>query len=259
MLKKFGVILLAVLFIGSMTCAPIIGTVDAAAKCDCGKDCKCANCTTDKGDCNCKNGKNGNGCQCGKDCKCGKCSKGNCDCKAGDKGCNCMSDGKGCKCGKDCKCEHCKTGKGKCNCKSDGKGGCNCGKDCKCKHCSASAMVKPTSDAAYAKTMVSKAGTFKVTYTSDLQTVPVNKLQSWKLKVETADGKPVKDAKITVSGTMPEHGHGMPTQPKVTKNYGDGTYLVEGMKFSMSGWWVVNVSVNAGGKTDNTSFNLMLK
>ncbi len=213
MLKKFGVILLAVLFIGAMTYAPIIGTVDAAAKCDCGKDCNC-----------------GKDCKCGKDCNCGK------DCKCG-KDCNC---GKDHKCGKDCKCS----------------------KGCKCKNCAANAKVKPvkpTSEAAYANTMVSKAGTFKVTYTSDLQPVPVNKLQSWKLKVETADGKPVKNAKITVNGTMPEHGHGMPTQPKVTKNYGDGAYLVEGMKFSMPGWWVVNVSVKSGGKTDKASFNLMLK
>lgn len=263
MLKKVGVILLAVLFIGSMTWAPIVGTVDASAKCDCGKDCNC-NCATEKGDCHCKDGKIGDGCQCGKDCKCGKCNKGNgkCDCKAGDKGCKCKNDGKGCQCGKDCKCEHCKTGKGNCNCKTDGKGGCNCGKDCKCKHCAASAasaQVKPTADAAYAKTMVSKAGTFKVTYTSDPEAVPVDKLHSWKLKVETADGKPVKDAKITVGGTMPEHGHGMPTQPTVTKNYGDGTYLVEGMKFSMPGWWVVNFSIKAGGKKDSVTYNLQLK
>ena len=123
----------------------------------------------------------------------------------------------------------------------------------------ASAQVKPTDDAAYAKTMVSKAGIFKVTYTSVPEAVPVHKLHSWKLKVETADGKPVKDAEITVGGTMPEHGHGMPTKPKVTKNYGDGTYLVEGMEFSMMGWWEVNFNIKAGGKTDSVTFNLQLK
>jgi len=122
-----------------------------------------------------------------------------------------------------------------------------------------SAQERPAAESAYSKTMVSKEGTFKVTYTSDPEAVPVNKLHSWKLKVETADGTPVKDAEITVGGTMPEHGHGMPTMPSVTKNYGDGTYLVEGMKFSMMGWWEVNFNIKAGGKTDSVTFNLRLQ
>ena len=258
MFKKFGVVLLAVLFIGSMAWAPIISTVNADAKCDCGKDCKCDKCATGEGECHCKDGKNGDGCECGKGCKKGD---GNCNCKAGDKGCKCKckGDGKGCQCGKDCQCEHCKKGAGGCNCKTDGKGDCKCGKDCKCAHCTSGAQVKPTTDAAYSKTMVSKAGTFKVTYASDPDVVPVGKLHSWKIKVETADGKPVTDAEITVGGTMPEHGHGMPSEPKVTKNYGDGTYLVEGMRFSMPGWWVVNFSIKAGGKTDSVTYNLQLK
>jgi len=105
--------------------------------------------------------------------------------------------------------------------------------------------------------MVSKAGTFKASYTSEA--IAANKIMSWKLKVETADGMPVKDAEIMVEGAMPEHGHGFPTQPKVTKNNGDGTYLVEGIKFSMTGWWTVTFSIKAGGKTDTVTFNIQLK
>ena len=106
--------------------------------------------------------------------------------------------------------------------------------------------------------MKSKAGTFNASYTSDPEAIAANKLTSWKLKVETADGKPVKDAEITVAGDMPEHGHGMPTQPKV-KNNNDGTYLVEGIKFSMTGWWTMTFTIKAGGKTDSVTFNLQLK
>jgi hypothetical protein len=120
----------------------------------------------------------------------------------------------------------------------------------------ASTQEKPTDAAAYSKTVVSEKGIFKVTYTSYPEVVPVHKLHTWRLKVETVDGKPVKDAKISVGGTMPEHGHGMPTQPEVTKNYGDGAYLVEGMEFSMPGWWVVNFKIKADGKTDKAAFNL---
>lgn len=75
--------------------------------------------------------------------------------------------------------------------------------------------------------MMSKTGAFKVSYTSEA--ITANKIMSWQLKVETADGKPVKDADIKVEGAMPEHGHGLPTEPKMTKNNGDGTYVIEGI------------------------------
>jgi len=159
--------------------------------------------------------------------------KGECHCKPGEKGCTC---------GKGCTCEHCKTGKGECKC-----------------HAATAAKTKPNADADYAKTMKSKDGGFKATYSSDPEAIPVNKMLSWKLKVETADGQVVKDAEITVTGDMPEHGHGLPTEPKVTKNFGDGTYLVEGIKFSMPGWWIMNFTIKAGGKTETVTFNLQLK
>ena len=120
------------------------------------------------------------------------------------------------------------------------------------------ANTRPTSEADYAKSMKSKAGTFNASYTSDPEAIAANKLITWKLKVETADGKAVKDAEITVAGDMPEHGHGMPTEPKV-KNKGDGTYLVEGIKFSMTGWWTMTFTIKAGDKTDSVTFNLQLK
>ncbi|MBI5849000.1 MAG: FixH family protein [Nitrospirae bacterium] len=244
MFRKIGVILIAVLFLGSMAVMPVVDQLYAADSksavkgCDCGKDCKCEHCKSGKGECSCK-------------------SKGN------GKGCNCAADAKGgCQCGKDCMCEHCKTGKGTCSCKGGGKGGCQCGKSCNCGHCAGgadSSAQKPTSDADYAKSMKSKAGTFNASYTSDPEAIAPNKLIIWKLKVETADGKAVKDAEITLSGDMPEHGHGLPTQPKVTKNYGDGTYMVEGIKFSMTGWWTMTFTIKAGGKTDTVTFNLQLK
>jgi len=300
MIKKIGVILLAVLFLGSMAWTPVFDAAYAAVKCECGKDCQCDHCKTGKGDCNCKGGCNCGqcgtgkmgkkgmagkgcnncrtaskaGCNCGKDCQCDHCKtgKGDCNCKGGcncgqrgtgkmgkkgmaGKGCNnCRTASKaGCNCGKDCQCNHCKTGKG----------GCQCGKDCNCGHCAKGgadmSAQKPASDADYAKSMKSKAGTFAVSYTSDPEAIAPNKLMSWKLKVETADGQPVKDAEITVEGAMPEHGHGLPTQPKVKKNGVDGTYLVEGIKFSMTGWWTMTFTIKAGDKTDSVTFNLQLK
>ena len=57
---------------------------------------------------------------------------------------------------------------------------------------------------------------------------------------------------------MPQHGHGLPTKPQVTRELGNGDHLVEGMKFNMGGWWVVKFRVNAMAGSDSLVFNLKL-
>ncbi|MGH8455002.1 MAG: FixH family protein [Nevskiales bacterium] len=86
----------------------------------------------------------------------------------------------------------------------------------------------------------------------------LNELQGWLLHVETADGKPVSGARLNVSGGMPQHGHGMPTQPKIKAEAGAGDYRVEGLQFSMPGWWEVHVYVAQARHEDTATFNLIL-
>jgi len=105
----------------------------------------------------------------------------------------------------------------------------------------------------------SNNGTFRVAYLSDSMPVPINRVHGWKVYVETADGKPVTDAEIAISGDMPQHGHGMPTQPRVARNLGGGVYEIEGMKFQMPGWWEVKLNIDAKGASDTVTFNLMLE
>jgi hypothetical protein len=57
---------------------------------------------------------------------------------------------------------------------------------------------------------------------------------------------------------MPQHGHGMPTRPEVTEELGNGDYRVEGMRFQMGGWWLIEFTIDAGDGQDTVSFNLML-
>lgn len=105
----------------------------------------------------------------------------------------------------------------------------------------------------------SRGGAFLLSYTSDVGSLPMNQIHTWTLHVETADGAPVEDALITVSGGMPAHNHGLPTNPEVTKYLGDGNYRVEGMKFHMGGAWVVDFEISAGGVTDTARFDLVVK
>ena len=110
----------------------------------------------------------------------------------------------------------------------------------------------------YATVRVSEQGAYRVSYRSDPATVPINRMHSWTLHIETADGRPVTGAAVKVDGDMPQHRHGLPTRPRMTRDLGNGDYLVEGMKFQMGGWWAMDFTVTAGGRTDVARFNLML-
>ena len=108
-------------------------------------------------------------------------------------------------------------------------------------------------------TTMSENGAFRLSYTGDTTPIPINQLHTWTLHVETADGAPVENAEITVDGDMPQHGHGLPSQPQVTQSLGNGNYLLEGVKFQMGGWWVMDFTISADGQTDTAHFNLLLQ
>lgn len=108
-------------------------------------------------------------------------------------------------------------------------------------------------------TRLSDNGLFSVSYAASADKVPVNQMHEWTLHVETAEGQIVEDAVIQVAGDMPQHGHGLPTSPRVTQYLGGGDYRVEGLRFQMAGWWVINFTITAGGQTDTVHFNMQLQ
>jgi hypothetical protein len=90
--------------------------------------------------------------------------------------------------------------------------------------------------------------------------VPLNRLHRWRLLVSDLEGQPVANAVIGVAGHMPGHVHGLPTQPRVTGELAPGVYLVEGLKFQMDGWWVMQFEIqprDAVAAPDNVAFNLV--
>jgi hypothetical protein len=88
--------------------------------------------------------------------------------------------------------------------------------------------------------------------------IAVNKMHAWEIRLRSPSGEPVSGARISVDGGMPQHGHGFPTQPKVTRELGDGRYLLEGMKFSMPGWWELKLKVDASSGADEITFNTII-
>jgi hypothetical protein len=104
----------------------------------------------------------------------------------------------------------------------------------------------------------SAAGTYRVALVPPAQPPAINQMHSWQVKLATADGKPVHGATFGVDGGMPQHGHGLPTKPRVTRELEDGTYQLDGMKFSMTGWWEVKLDIRAPQGADKVTFNTVV-
>ena len=105
---------------------------------------------------------------------------------------------------------------------------------------------------------ISRSGELQISYASELEPLTINQIHSWVLYVETSEGTPVADAGLTVEGGMPEHDHGLPTRPRVTRYLGDGKYLLEGVRFHMPGAWEIQVTIDAVGKQDVVVISLTL-
>lgn len=86
----------------------------------------------------------------------------------------------------------------------------------------------------------------------------LRRLQTVRLVITDEHGRPIDDAAIAVDGGMPEHAHGLPTQPRVSRALGDGRYEIAGLRFSMGGWWELNLAVDSSAGHDRVTFNLDL-
>jgi hypothetical protein len=110
----------------------------------------------------------------------------------------------------------------------------------------------------YESTRLSDGGKYRVSIRPPDGKVPMQRMHSWVLHVEGAGGAAVDSASICIDGGMPEHGHGLPTRPAVTEALHHGDYRIDGMKFSMGGWWVVKFTIDAAAGVDSIRFNLKL-
>lgn len=89
---------------------------------------------------------------------------------------------------------------------------------------------------------------------------PLQPRQMQAILVTIADrsGQAIEGAAFTIDGGMPQHGHGLPTRPRVTAALGSGCYRIEGVRFNMGGWWELKVSITSDRGTDVVTFNLDL-
>ena len=98
---------------------------------------------------------------------------------------------------------------------------------------------------------------FSVTLnTENNSSIPVGKFHNWTILITDQKPNPVYPALVSVTGGMPAHGHGLPTQPKVTEYLGSGKYRLEGMKFSMGGKWIIRVQIVTEDSRDVVEFSI---
>ena len=83
-------------------------------------------------------------------------------------------------------------------------------------------------------------------------------MQTVRVIVRDAEGRAIDEAQISIDGGMPQHGHGLPTRPRVTRNLGDGIYEIEGVRFNMGGWWEFKLVIASSRGGDVVTFNLDL-
>ena len=103
----------------------------------------------------------------------------------------------------------------------------------------------------------SERGLFQLRFESSLDPIEINRIHSWVLHVRS-DGESVEGAGFVIDGGMPAHDHGLPTQPRVTAELGEGRYRLEGLRFHMHGEWEISIEVSADGKTDTVIIVLTL-
>ncbi len=108
------------------------------------------------------------------------------------------------------------------------------------------------------KSGLSQQGLYQVTLEPEGARIRPGEAHSWLLTVKTAAGKPVEYAAIDISGGMPQHRHGLPSSPQASDYLGKGRYRIEGLKFTMDGWWQLHIGISAAAGTDSVVFNLLL-
>ncbi|HIP22121.1 MAG TPA: Auxin-binding protein [Rhodobacteraceae bacterium] len=110
-----------------------------------------------------------------------------------------------------------------------------------------------------ATTRATDNGHFMVTVSPEDAAYQRNTIHTWIVEITTPDGAPVEGGEILIDGGMPQHGHGLPTNPLMTESLGEGRYKIEGVRFNMRGWWELKLAIVAGETSDSITFNLVMK
>lgn len=106
----------------------------------------------------------------------------------------------------------------------------------------------------------SASGRYLVRLHPQRQPIPVRTFHEWTVVIRPADSTAALTPSLApvFDGRMPMHRHGLPSKPHTVAGASDGEYVVEGVKFSMGGWWRLVVRLSTASGPDSVVFNLDL-
>jgi cytochrome c peroxidase len=105
----------------------------------------------------------------------------------------------------------------------------------------------------------SATGLYQLTLRPSSGDYVLGQFHDWIVHIENKTQQVIADAHLTIDGGMLAHGHGLPSQPRVTRYLGDGDYLIEGLLFNMAGSWTLLIRVEAATGADQAKFSLDLE
>ncbi len=101
--------------------------------------------------------------------------------------------------------------------------------------------------------IASNMGTYKVTFSPSPNEMPLNEV--FELTTTIEGGGVIRS--LRVDAAMPEHGHGMMTDPSTVLQE-DGSYKTTGMLLSMPGLWEIYFDINNGQTIERAQDSLIL-
>ena len=73
----------------------------------------------------------------------------------------------------------------------------------------------------------------------------------------TADGRPVNDASIVLTGRRRDTNNPLPTMPRVAAVVGGGHYRAEGVRFHMPGEWRLTLTIGVKDVHDTAAIDIV--
>ncbi|MFD2647359.1 auxin-binding protein [Devosia albogilva] len=104
---------------------------------------------------------------------------------------------------------------------------------------------------------LSTKGLYRVSLKPRLEPVPIGEVHSWLVEVTEPQGGQI-DVEVRFAGEMPGHGHGLSAAAEVTYDEVAERHIVEGVRFSMAGNWLLRVDITGPAGDDMAIFGLNL-
>lgn len=105
--------------------------------------------------------------------------------------------------------------------------------------------------------VLSASGQYSIKLVPEEKPIHIGKLHRWVVTItERQSNQKVRPDTLEVSGGMPAHGHGLPSNPVVTEYNPETGWYIDGVKFNMAGLWEMTVRFKTENKWDSATIKI---